>query len=148
MDVPLAIRARRCQPLRAFIFIALVAFPLAVATDVRAAHRATTCYVDIYFVHSDTVAEKQAVAAALRSDPLIASFRYVSRKQALAAERKQYPDLVKNLTSNPLPDSFRSVPKAHVDSHKVIVELKARKFRGVANIAGHTADSLDCGYLP
>ena len=72
----------------------------------------------------------------------------MSRKQALAAERKKYPDLVKSLTSNPLPDGFRAVPKAYVDPHKVIAELKARKFRGVANIAGHTPDNLDCGYLP
>jgi cell division protein FtsX len=137
-----------CWSVRAAILVALLALSLTFAGDVTAAQHTSICYVDVYFVRSHTVVEKQRVAAALRTDPLIVSFRYVSRAQALAALRRKFPDLVNALTSNPLLDSFRAVPKPHVAAHRVIAELKAQRFRGVGNIAGHTPDGLDCGYLP
>jgi cell division protein FtsX len=113
-----------------------------------AAHPAGRCYVGIYLIRSDTQAERAAIAVALREDRLIASFHYVSRKQALAVEAKKIPALAKSLTSNPLPDSFKTVPKTSVSAYKVIAELKARKFHGVANINGSTANSLPCGFEP
>ena len=36
--------------------------------------------------------------------------KYVSKEQALAKMKKRYPELVKNLTSNPLPDSLEVTP--------------------------------------
>src|SRR5437867_9711107 len=62
--------------------------------------------VKVYF--TDTAAPKQIeqVRIRLASDDRVKKFTFVSSEQALATMRKKFPELVKNLSYNPLPDSF------------------------------------------
>ena len=60
----------------------------------------------VYF-HSDaTPAQINAVRVKLETDERVKSFEFVPKEEALARMKKRYPDLVENLTSNPLPASY------------------------------------------
>ena len=68
--------------------------------------------VKVYFCTEDTCAKEasnaqiNAVRRQLAADPLIESFDFVSKAEALERMRKRTPELVENLPSNPLPDAF------------------------------------------
>ena len=67
--------------------------------------------VHIYFRVDVTGPEINAVAARLRSDSRVKSFRFVTKAEALARMRKRHPELVKDLAYNPLPPSEDVTPK-------------------------------------
>ena len=48
---------------------------------------------------------------ALIQMPQVKSVRFVSKKEALAQERKKHPAIVNSLTYNPLPNSYKIYPK-------------------------------------
>jgi cell division transport system permease protein len=50
------------------------------------------------------------VASKLQSDPRVKSVRFVSKQDALNEMRKREPEMVKSITSNPLPASEEVVP--------------------------------------
>ena len=52
----------------------------------------------------------ERVRIMLARDARVKSFTYVSEKDALSRMRKRYPELVENLTYNPLPASFEVIP--------------------------------------
>ena len=68
--------------------------------------------VKVYFLPSATTAQKNDVGRMLQQSPYVApgGVKYVSKEQAFAQMKKRYPELVKNLTSNPLPDSLDVTP--------------------------------------
>jgi cell division transport system permease protein len=68
--------------------------------------------VKVYFYPNATAAEKNAVGMKLEQNPYVKTggIKYVSKAQGLAIMRKRYPELVKNLTSNPLGDSLEVTP--------------------------------------
>ena len=58
-----------------------------------------------------TPKEIEHVRVFLARDPRVKRFQFVSQQQALAIMRKKYPELTSGLVSNPLPDSFKIIPK-------------------------------------
>jgi cell division transport system permease protein len=68
--------------------------------------------VDITCAHEATAAQINAVAARLDGNPLVKSYKFVSREEALKRMKQRSPDLFKiGLTSNPLPASEEVEPK-------------------------------------
>ncbi len=64
------------------------------------------------FFHQDATADQiDAVRAELVGMPGVKSFKFVSKQDALAQMKKKYPELTRNLASNPLPPSFVVTPK-------------------------------------
>ncbi len=53
-----------------------------------------------------TAAQINAVRRQLEANPLVDEVTFVSKKEALERMRKREPEIVANLTSNPLPDAF------------------------------------------
>lgn len=68
--------------------------------------------VKVYFVPNATAHQKNNVAKMLAQNPYVATggIKYVSKEQALSIMKRRYPDLVKNLTSNPFSDSLEVSP--------------------------------------
>ena len=66
----------------------------------------------VYFCTADTCAQQatagqiNVVRRKLAADPLVESYDFVSKAEALERMRKRTPELVENLPSNPLPDAF------------------------------------------
>ena len=56
--------------------------------------------------------------------------RFVSREQALATMRKKSPELTRNLSSNPLPDSLEVVPKHGEDVELIAKRVEYQKRTG------------------
>ena len=67
--------------------------------------------VKVYFTNMATRVQEEDVANFIHRDPRIDHATFVSSAQALKDMKKKFPDLVRNLSYNPLPDSFVVVPK-------------------------------------
>ena len=61
--------------------------------------------------HEVTVVEKNAVRVKLLSDPRVKKVDYVSKEQGLAKMKRESPDIVGQILSNPLPDKFVATPR-------------------------------------
>lgn len=74
--------------------------------------------VKVFFVQQPDAsqAEINAVRAQLLSFPETKKVVFISKADALARMKAKYPDLVKNLVNNPLPNAFEVTPK---DADKV-----------------------------
>jgi len=68
--------------------------------------------VKVYFYPNATAAQKNAVGMKLEQNPYVKpnGIRYVSKQQGLEIMKKRYPELVRNLTSNPLGDALEVTP--------------------------------------
>jgi cell division transport system permease protein len=68
--------------------------------------------VKVYFMPSATTQQKNNLARKLQQSRYVApgGVKYISKSEAFAQMKKRYPELVKNLTSNPLPDSLDVTP--------------------------------------
>jgi cell division transport system permease protein len=92
--------------------------------------------VKVNFGPSATRAEKDSLARELGQSPFVreGGVVYVSKAQALARMKKQYPDLVRDLSSNPLPDSLEVTPDKgeHVD--KLYESIVAKRLPYVSKI--------------
>jgi cell division transport system permease protein len=68
--------------------------------------------VKVYFLPKATATQKDDVARMLQQNQYVkpGAIKYVSKEEALKQMRKKYPDLVKNLTSNPFPDTLEVTP--------------------------------------
>jgi cell division transport system permease protein len=78
--------------------------------------------VKVYFQPNATTAQKNDVANMLQQKQYVLApngIKYVSKEQAFAQMKKRYPELVKNLTSNPLPDSLEVQPDRAEDVDKL-----------------------------
>jgi cell division transport system permease protein len=75
--------------------------------------------VKVYFLPGATTQQKNDVARMLQQSPYVApgGVKYIPKSEAFAQMKRRYPELVKNLTSNPLPDSLDVTPDRaeHVD---------------------------------
>jgi cell division transport system permease protein len=71
--------------------------------------------VKVYFTNTATRVQEEQVANFLSKDqrvaPRIDHVTFISSAKALKQMRKKFPDLVRNLSYNPLPDSFEVIPK-------------------------------------
>jgi cell division transport system permease protein len=73
--------------------------------------------------HEVTVAEKNAVRIKLQGDSKIKSVRYVSKAQGLAKMKRDSPDIVGEIITNPLPDKFVVTPKHGEDVGAIAASL-------------------------
>ena len=80
--------------------------------------------VKVYFKDTATPAQVNAVRAKLGADTRVKSYVYVSKAEALKEMRQRYPDLTRNLPSNPLPASERVTPKHAEDIDAISAEFQ------------------------
>ncbi len=90
--------------------------------------------VKVFF--DERVRDKQvnAVRTYLETDNRIADYRFISKAEALKQMSRKYPELVKNLVSNPLPASYEIDPARAEDVKAIAADLRARKFVGVERV--------------
>jgi cell division transport system permease protein len=92
--------------------------------------------VKVYFSPDATKAQKNRVAVMLGQDQYVASggIKYISKDEALQIMKKRYPDLVKNLPSNPLSDSLEVTPNKAENVDKLFYDLTHPKPAGVDKV--------------
>jgi cell division transport system permease protein len=61
--------------------------------------------------HEVSVTEKNAVRVKLQGDPRVKTVDYVSKEEGLAEMKRESPDIVGQIISNPLPDKFVVTPR-------------------------------------
>ncbi len=68
--------------------------------------------VKVYFLPTATKADKNNLARSLQQNSFVrpGGIAYISKEQALLNMKRKYPELVKNLTSNPFPDTLQISP--------------------------------------
>jgi cell division transport system permease protein len=59
----------------------------------------------------------------LGKDPRVKSYSYISKEQALKIMEKRSPELVKDLSYNPLPDAEEAIPKRAEDVDAIAADL-------------------------
>ena len=79
-------------------------------------------------------AEENAVAHNLSTNPLVASFVFVSKEKALLEMKKSEPELASALPYNPLPDEFQVTPKNADAIQKLYASLTHPLPAGVAKV--------------
>ena len=65
--------------------------------------------------HEVSVTEKNAVRVKLQGDPRVKTVDYVSKEEGLAEMKRESPDIVGQIISNPLPDKFVVTPRKGED---------------------------------
>ena len=88
--------------------------------------------VNVYFC-TDTSCKKEAtekqidaVRAQLVGIPEVKEVKFVSKEDALKIMEERNPDLVRGLTSNPLPDSYQVIPHRGEDVGTIAAQLENR----------------------
>ena len=66
--------------------------------------------VKVYFANGATDAQEVAVGRHLRKLEHVKSVTFMSKERAFAAQKRKFPDLYKNVISNPLPDAWIVTP--------------------------------------
>jgi cell division transport system permease protein len=80
--------------------------------------------VTVYFDRGATAVQKKAIQQRLVANPLVNEFDYVSEADALDRMKEKYPDLVENLTSNPLPASYEVQPNRAEDVERLAAQFE------------------------
>jgi cell division transport system permease protein len=84
--------------------------------------------VKVYFTPDASPNQINRVAAKLEASPLVkpGGVRFVSREEAFDRMKRKYPEMVRNLPSNPLPASEEVTPFRAEDVQKIDDSLKPR----------------------
>jgi cell division transport system permease protein len=101
------------------LFIALGTWVLSWTNNVK-----DDLQVKIYFEQDASKPEMMAVQEDLIANPLVGEYTFVSKADALERMKEQYPDLVRNLTSNPLPASFEVRPRNAEDVERLAAQFE------------------------
>jgi cell division transport system permease protein len=80
--------------------------------------------VKTFFTEDAGTAEFNAVRRKLAADTRVKDVDFVSKGEALARMRKQFPDLTEDLPSNPLPPSYEIVPHRGEDVEAIAASLQ------------------------
>ncbi|HET6684549.1 MAG TPA: permease-like cell division protein FtsX [Gaiella sp.] len=94
--------------------------------------------VKVVFV--DGVKDKQinAVGSYLRANTgsggLIKDYQFVSRREALERMQKRYPELARDLPTNPLPATYEVTPRKAEQVKDLSVAIRTQKFPGVESV--------------
>ena len=116
----------------AAITLALTACGSSGPTPLTAA-QVKACSVRVYFSSTATRAQESAVATKLRADSRVVRVTFVSKAQALAKMKKEFPQLwTQHLPENPLPDMYIAVPDQLSDATPIAASM--RHLPGVANV--------------
>jgi cell division transport system permease protein len=92
--------------------------------------------LEVKVFYTDAVTPKQvnAVQQYLGMDERVKDYQFVSKRVALERMQKRYPELTKNLPSNPLPASTEITPAAAENVKAIAADLRAQKFGGVERV--------------
>ncbi|HLM35472.1 MAG TPA: permease-like cell division protein FtsX [Gaiellaceae bacterium] len=112
------------------LFIALGTWTLSWSDHVK-----RQLMVKVYFESDVTRAQETAVARLLQANPMVKSFAFVPKSEALDRMERRLPELTRNLTSNPLPDSFEVQPKKGEDVEAVYASLTTPMPAGVYKVS-------------
>jgi len=112
------------------LFIALGTWTLSWSDHVK-----RQLMVKVYFESDVTRAQETAVARLLQANPKVKSFAFVPKSEALDRMERRLPELTRNLTSNPLPDSFEVQPKKGEDVEAVYASLATPMPAGVYKVS-------------
>jgi len=68
--------------------------------------------VKVYYLPTASTQQKNDVARSLQQSKYVApgGVKYISKEEAFKQMKRRYPELVKNVTSNPFPDSLEVTP--------------------------------------
>jgi cell division transport system permease protein len=77
--------------------------------------------VKVFFVQDASVSQINVVRSKVLTFPETKDVVFVSKEEALRRMKEKYPDLTKNLSSNPLPAAFEVTPK-NADQVKAIAD--------------------------
>jgi cell division transport system permease protein len=100
------------------LFIALGTWVLSWTNNVK-----DDLQVKIYFDRDATTKQKKAVQAELVANPLVKEHTFVSEAEAFERMKKEYPDLVRHVTSNPLPASYEVRPHRAEDVERLAAQF-------------------------
>jgi cell division transport system permease protein len=107
------------------LFIALGTWVISWTNDVKRG-----LVVEVYFCTQNTCDKEvsrgqiEALRAKLVSMPEVKDVTFVSKEEALEIMRKRSPELVENITSNPLPPSYRVTPHKGEDVSRIAARLE------------------------
>jgi cell division transport system permease protein len=93
--------------------------------------------VNVYFCtdlrcgHEASTKNMNAVSSQLQAMPEVKSVRFVSKKQALAQERKKHAAMVENLPYNPFPNALKVYPKRAEAIDTISAQLASSKPKDV-----------------
>jgi len=90
--------------------------------------------VKVFFVDDVTAKQVNAVGSYLRADDKIKDYKFVSRAEALARMQKRYPELTRDLPTNPLPASYEITPRKAEEVKQLSAAIRAQKFAGVERV--------------
>jgi cell division transport system permease protein len=92
--------------------------------------------VKVYFYPNATPADKNAVGLKLEQNPYVKTggIKLVTKAEGLAIMKKRYPELVKNLTSNPLGDSLEVTPNKAENVDRLFNSIAKPKPKGVERV--------------
>ena len=90
--------------------------------------------VKVYFATTATEEQEAAVGQALRKLPHVKVVTFMSKERAFHQQSKQYPDLYKNVTSNPLPDAWIVTPITGDDTPELGRRIQAASYPGVDDV--------------
>jgi hypothetical protein len=99
----------------------------------------------LWFKLSTTTTQIASVESHVRRDPSTQSVKLTTRKEALAAMRKKFPDLMNSpLPSNPFPASLVVRLKSGVDAAKFVRRYRAMGLAGVADVGLTRPNGSQC----
>jgi cell division transport system permease protein len=92
--------------------------------------------VKVYFYPDATAAQKNAVGMKLEQNPYVKpnGIKYISKAEGLEIMKKRYPELVRNLTSNPLGDALEVTPNKGENVDRLFASLSSPRPPGVERV--------------
>jgi cell division transport system permease protein len=90
--------------------------------------------VKVFFVERVTPKQVNAVGTFLRANDRIKDYKFVSRTEALQRMQKRYPELTRDLPTNPLPASYEITPRKAEEVKQLSAAIRAQKFAGVERV--------------
>jgi cell division transport system permease protein len=90
--------------------------------------------VKVYFVTSATDAQEVAVGQKLKQLPHVKTVVFMSKERAFAQQKKQYPELYKDVPGNPLPDAWIVTPVKGEFTPQLGKMIQAAHYDGVNDV--------------
>jgi len=90
--------------------------------------------VKVYFAEGVTNKQVRTVRTYLADQQALGNvkdYRFISKEEALKRMRKAYPQLVKSVSTNPLPPSYEVTPQHAEDVKAVAARIRAQHFKGL-----------------
>jgi cell division transport system permease protein len=90
--------------------------------------------VKVYFATTATDSQEVAVGQKLKHLPHVKRVVFLSKEKAFEQQKKQYPDLYKNVPSNPLPDAWIVTPITGDYTPELGQRIQSASYPGVEDV--------------